>query len=111
LSENPITSLDETNFDSVTFDSSEPALVFFGAEERCAVCKKLFPLVEELAEEYTGKLKVCKVDVDRHQSLAGRFRLRGIPTLFLFKDGFVEDQLGGFHEKEALVAFLEKNLG
>lgn len=111
MSENPITSLDETNFDSETFDSSEPALVFFGAEERCAVCKRLFPLVEELAEEYTGKLKVCKVDVDRHQSLARRFRLRGIPTLFLFKDGLVEDQLGGFHEKSHLISFLDKHVG
>jgi thioredoxin 1 len=110
LSDNPITLLDEKNFDSQTFDSSEPTVVFFGAEQRCAVCKRLFPLVEALAEEYAGRLKVCKVDVDQHQSLARRFRLKGIPALFLFKDGLVEDQLGGFHERAALVAFLEKHV-
>ncbi|MBL7175848.1 MAG: thioredoxin [Desulfobacteraceae bacterium] len=106
-----MTALDETNFDSKTFDSSEPSLVYFGAEQRCAICKRLCPLVEELAGEYAGKLKVCKVDVDQHQSLARRFRLRGIPTLLLFKDGLVEDQIGGFHGKEALVSFLDKHLG
>jgi thioredoxin 1 len=111
LSENPITVLDETNFDSETFDGSEPALVFFGAEQRCAVCKRLFPLVEALAEEYTGKVKMCKVDVDQYPSLAKRFRLKGIPTLFLFKDGLVENQLGGFYEKTALRFFLDKHLG
>ncbi|MBW2062507.1 MAG: conjugal transfer protein TraF [Deltaproteobacteria bacterium] len=105
-----ITELNEKNFDSETFDSEGPVLVYFGAEQRCGICMKLVPLLEELAEEYAGKLKVRKVNVDQCPSLATRFRLRGIPALFLFKDGLVEEQLGGFHEKAALVSVLDKHL-
>ena len=108
MSESQIVELNDINFDLETFESNEPVLVYFGAK-RCAVCMKLLPIIEELAEEYTGTLKVRKVDVDQYESLATRFRLRGIPTLFLFKDGLIEEQLTGFHDKTALISFLDKH--
>ena len=103
-----ICELDEKSFDSETFDSSKPVLVFFGAEERCAVCRNLYPIVETVAEAYSGKLKVKKVDVDRYPGLASRFRLRGIPVLFLFKEGMVQDRLSGYHDKAAIIDWLVK---
>lgn len=105
-----ISELDDRSFDGETFDSTEPVLVFMGAEARCAVCRNLFPLVEELAEKYSGRLKVKKVDVDRYPGLASRFRLKGIPTILLFREGSIEDRLGGFHERAAVERFLDKYL-
>jgi thioredoxin 1 len=105
-----IAELDEQSFDSQTFDSSDLVLVFFGAEERCSVCRNLYPIVETVAAENSGKLVVKKVDVDRYPKLAGRFRLRGIPVLILFNDGMVQDKLGGYHDKNAIESFLEKFL-
>lgn len=101
--------LTEANFDEETFESREPVLVFFGAV-RCSVCKELQPIVEEIADEYTGKLKVCWVDVDEYKSLIKRFRIRGIPNLILFKNGEVEERLGGLHAKEELVSLIGKHV-
>ena len=100
-------SLTDENFDQETFDSSDPVLVFFGAE-RCSVCKELMPVVEEIAGDYTGRLKVCWVDVDQYRSLFKRFRLRGIPTLLLFKNGEAEDRIGGLHPKEELASRIDR---
>lgn len=99
-------SLTDDNFDQETFESSGPVMVFFGAE-RCPVCKELAPVVDEIADEYTGRLKVCWVDVDGYRSLFKRFRLRGIPTLLLFKNGEVEERIGGLHPKEELVSKID----
>lgn len=105
-----ITSISESEFDSLTFESSRPALVFFGAE-RCAVCKELLPTVEEIASDYAGKMKVYWVDVDEYKALFKRFRLRGIPNLLLFSGGEVKDRIGGLHSKEELVQVIDGVLG
>ena len=99
--------LTDTNFDQETFESSELTVVFFGAE-RCSVCKELQPIVEEIAEEYAGGLKFCWVDVDRYKSLQKRNRLRGIPTLIIFKDGEVQEKIGGLRSKEELRSSIVK---
>ena len=97
--------LGEADFDRHTFESAEPALVFFGAE-RCSVCQELLPVVEELAAEFS-KVRMYWVDVDINKSLFSRFRLRGIPTLLAFKDGVAGKRLGGLRTREELNAFLQ----
>ncbi len=101
--------LTDLNFDQETFESSKPVLVFFGAE-RCSVCKELLPTVEELADDYSGKIKFFWVEVDRYKTLFRRFRLRGIPTLILFREGAAKDRTGGLRSKEELVEMIENHI-
>lgn len=101
--------ISDIEFDSLTFESSTPTAVFFGAE-RCTVCKELLPTVLEIAEEYGEKIKFYMVDVDSYKSLATRFRLRGIPQLLLFKDGEIKERIGGLRTKEELLEAVDKIL-
>lgn len=101
-----IRSMSEDNFDQVTFESSIPALVFFGAE-RCKVCVDLAPLIEKIAEDYREKISTYSVNVDEQESLATRFRLRGIPTLLLFKDGEIKERVSGALSKDQLDRIIE----
>jgi len=91
----------DLEFDSCTFESSTPVMVLFTAE-RCAVCKELLPIVEEVAEKYADSLKVYKIDVDTYKSIATRFRLRGIPQILFFKEGEIKDRIGGLRSEEEL---------
>ncbi len=100
-----LTHLGEADFDLHTFESARPALVFFGAE-RCSVCQELLPTIEELGPEFP-EVKMYWVDVDLNKSLFSRFRLRGIPTLLLFKDGVAGKRIGGLRTKEELISFLQ----
>lgn len=101
MEDNLIRNISETNFDELTFESITPAIVFFSAE-RCKVCKALLPVVEELAEDYSKNLKIFSVDVDGPNSLAQRFRLKGIPTLLIFKNGEIKERITGFQPKVLL---------
>jgi thioredoxin 1 len=91
--------LTENNFEVEVLKSDKPALVDFWAEW-CGPCKMLGPVVEELAKEYSGRVKVGKVNVDKNQSLAEKYGIRGIPTIILFKDGKIVEQLTGVQSKE-----------
>lgn len=102
-------SISDIEFDKLTFESSTPTVVFFGAE-RCTVCNELLPTVLEIAEEYSEKIKFYMVDVDSYKSLVTRFRLRGIPQLLLFKDGEIKERIGGIRAKEELLESLDKIL-
>lgn len=93
-----IINIKEENFDSLTFESTSPVIAFFSAK-RCSVCRLLSPVLEELAEEYDERLKIFSVDVDVEDSLVHRFRLKGIPTLVLFKDGEAKEKISGFQPK------------
>lgn len=95
------------NFDQEVLDSDQPVLVDFWAEW-CAPCRMLAPTVEEIAERYEGKLKVGKLNVDEHGEVAARYNIRGIPTLLLFADGEVRDQMVGAGSKENIVRMVEK---
>ncbi len=99
----------EQNFDQEVLKSDRPVLVDFWAEW-CAPCRMMAPAVDAAAEQFAGRAKIGKLDVDQNQSLAGRYNIRSIPTLLLFKDGQVREQLVGATSKDTLVKLLEKHL-
>jgi thioredoxin 1 len=103
------TELTETNFDQEVLKADIPVLVDFWAVW-CGPCKMIAPIVEELAAEYEGKLKIGKVDVDSNQQIAMQFGIRSIPTLLVFKGGKVVEQIVGAAPKKALVDKLSKHL-
>ncbi len=90
------------NFEAEVVKSDVPVLVDFWASW-CAPCRMIAPVVEELAKEYNGKLKVAKVDVDSNQEVAMSFGIMSIPTLLIFQNGRVADQLVGAVPKSMLV--------
>jgi thioredoxin 1 len=99
----------DANFDQEVLQSDIPVLVDFWATW-CAPCKAIAPLVDTVADEYAGKIKVGKVNVDENQATPGKFGVRGIPTLILFKGGAVVDQIVGAVPKSQLDALLAKAL-
>ena len=97
--------LTSANFEAEVLDSSVPVLVDFWAEW-CMPCKMIAPAIDQLAKDYSGKLKVCKVNVDQENELAGQHNIVSIPTLLVFKDGkLVRQKVGAVpkHELENLV--------
>jgi thioredoxin 1 len=99
----------DANFKTEVLESKTPVLVDFWAEW-CGPCKMIAPVVEELAKEYDGKLRVGKVDVDSNQQTAMQFGVRSIPTLLIFKNGKVVDQIVGAVPKRMLAEKVLKHL-
>ena len=95
----------DDNFDTEVLSSEIPVLVDFWAEW-CGPCKMIAPILEEIASEYAGKVKVCKVDVDANPDVPGKFNIRGIPTLIMFKDGNAVDTKVGALSKSQLAEFV-----
>ena len=104
----PITLTDE-NFTAEVLESDVPVLVDFWAVW-CGPCRMVAPIVEEVATEYAGRAKVAKLDVDTAQKTAGQFGIRSIPTLLIFKDGKVADQLIGAVPKQQVADKLDSVL-
>jgi thioredoxin 1 len=102
-----IVTLTVENFDQEVLKSSTPVLVDFWAEW-CGPCKMVAPILDELASEYDGKVKIGKVNIDDHQSLASEYGIRAIPTLLLFKAGQVADQIVGLRSKRDFKAKLDR---
>jgi thioredoxin 1 len=99
--------LTDTNFAEEVLRSPTPVLVDFWAEW-CGPCKMIAPLLDELAGEYEGKVKIGKVNIDDHQQLALDYGIRAIPTLLVFKGGQVVDQLVGAKSKRDLKSSLDR---
>jgi thioredoxin 1 len=110
MSEN-IQAVSDASFDADVIEASktQPVLVDFWADW-CRPCHMLTPTVEEIAREHLGKLKVVKLNVDENINAAGKFNIRGIPTLLVFKGGQVADQIVGAVPKEQIVKVLERHL-
>jgi len=102
-----IVTLTTDSFDQEVLKSSEPVLVDFWAEW-CGPCKMIAPVLDELAGEYAGKIKIGKVDIDQHQSLAAQYGVRSIPTLLIFKNGQVAEQMVGARSKRDIKASFDK---
>ena len=99
----------DASFESDVLKSDTPVLVDYWAEW-CGPCKALAPLLEDLAKDYGGKLKIAKVNVDENQQLARKYNIKAIPTLMLFKDGNVQASKLGMMSKPQLTAFLDSNI-
>lgn len=99
--------LTDENFDEFLVQDNLPTMVDFWAEW-CAPCKALAPVVEGLAEEYAGRFRIGKLNVDDNPKTASRFSIRGIPTLLIFKNGEVQEQIVGAQPKAAIKQSLDK---
>jgi len=108
VSDNIVEVTDDT-FEQEVLRSKTPVLVDYWAEW-CGPCKMIAPVLEEIAQEYAGRLKVAKLNIDENPSTPPKFGIRGIPTLMLFKNGAVEATKVGALSKSQLAAFLEANL-
>jgi thioredoxin 1 len=100
----------DTNFETEVLNSTVPVLIDFWAAW-CAPCRALAPTVEAVAEQYQGRVKVGKLDVDSNGSTSSRFNIRGIPTLLLFKGGQVKEQIVGAVSKDVITKAIDKHLG
>ena len=104
-SQNVVTVTD-ANFDEEVAKSSTPVLVDFWAEW-CGPCKMIAPILDEIASEKAGLVKIAKVNVDNSQALSARFQVRAIPTLLFFKGGEVKEQIVGMTSKRDLLAKID----
>ena len=99
----------DANFESEVLQSSSPVLVDYWAEW-CGPCKMIAPILDEVAKEYNGKLKVAKLNIDENQETPAKYGIRGIPTLMLFKGGNIEATKLGALSKSQLAAFIDSHL-
>ena len=104
-----ISHVTDDTFESEVLKSDVPVLVDYWAEW-CGPCKVIAPVLEEIAAEYSGKMKVCKLDIDANEDTPPKYGIRGIPTLMLFKNGAVEATKVGALSKSQLTAFLDSNI-
>ena len=99
----------DDSFEQEVLQSNDPVLVDYWADW-CGPCKMIAPVLDEIAEEYDGKIKVAKLNIDENPNTPPRYGIRGIPTLMLFKEGEVEATKVGAVSKSQLTAFIDSNL-
>lgn len=99
----------DDNFATEVLQSAQPVLVDYWAEW-CGPCKMIAPILDEVAKDYAGKLKVAKLNIDDNQTTPANYGVRGIPTLMLFKNGNIEATKVGALSKSQLVSFIDSNL-
>ncbi len=105
-----ISNIDQGNFERAVLQSNKPVLVDFWAPW-CAPCRAIAPIIEELANEYKGKIEFAKVNVDQDPFIASKYGVMSIPTLILFKSGKPVEQAIGYQSKEQLKKILDRTLG
>ncbi len=108
MSEN-IVNVTDASFEEEVLKAESAVLVDYWAEW-CGPCKMIAPVLEEIAKDYEGKLKICKLNIDENNETPPKFGIRGIPTLMLFKGGSVEATKVGALSKSQLAAFIDANL-
>jgi thioredoxin 1 len=99
----------DDTFENEVLQCATPVLVDYWAEW-CGPCKTIAPILDEVAQEYSGRLKVAKLNIDENQSTPPRYGIRGIPTLMLFKNGNMEAMKVGALSKSQLTAFIDSNI-
>ena len=99
----------DDTFDPEVLQADTPVLVDYWAEW-CGPCKMIAPILDEVAREYSGRLKVAKLNIDENQGTPPKYGIRGIPTLMLFKNGAVEATKVGALSKTQLAAFIDSNI-
>lgn len=99
----------EATFDAEVLKSERPVLVDFWATW-CGPCRMIAPILDELAEEYDGRAKICKVNVDDEPTLAQRYKIMSIPAVFLFRGGEIVEKMIGARPKQAFADVIEENL-
>ena len=104
-----IVNVTDASFEDEVLESEAPVLVDYWAEW-CGPCKMIAPVLEEIAKEYEGKLKVCKLNIDENSETPPKFGIRGIPTLMIFKDGNVEATKVGALSKSQLAGFIDTSI-
>ena len=104
-----VTEVNDASFEKEVLQSSQPVMVDFWAAW-CGPCRALAPVVDEVATQYNGQLKVMKMDVDKNNMTPGRYGIRGIPALLLFKGGKVAEQIVGFVPKEQIDQAVTRHL-
>lgn len=103
-----VTAITDATFEEEVLKSATPVLVDYWSEY-CGPCKAMNPAIEALAEEYAGKVKVVKMNIDENPNTAPKFGVRSLPTLMIFKNGTVEDTKMGALSKNQLSAFIQEN--
>ena len=104
-----IVHLSDAGFERDVLESAKPVLVDYWAEW-CGPCKMIAPILEDIAEEYDGRVTSAKLNIDENPSIPPKYGIRGIPTLMLFKNGTVEATKVGALSKSQLTAFLDSNI-
>ncbi|MFC0709483.1 thioredoxin TrxA [Azorhizophilus paspali] len=104
-----ITNVSDASFEQDVLQAEGPVLVDYWAEW-CGPCKMIAPVLNEIAKDYEGRLKICKLNIDKNQGTPAKYGVRGIPTLMLFKGGNVEATKVGALSKSQLAAFLDSNI-
>jgi thioredoxin 1 len=104
-----VSDVGDQNFETEVLNSTIPVLVDFWAAW-CAPCRMLAPVVEAIADKYDGKAKVVKLNVDENSLTSGKYNIKGIPTLLLFKNGIIKEQIVGNTTKDTVSRMIENHL-
>ena len=109
MSSEAIKHISDASFEADVLKSSTPVLVDYWADW-CGPCKMIAPILDEVAQEYAGKIKIAKLNIDENQATPPKFGIRGIPTLMLFKNGNIEATKVGALSKSQLTAFIDSHI-